>query len=76
MNHPTCRGTVIGLLVFCLAAPGLAADTLTLQQALVLGVANNYDLRIARLDVERAAAGVTGSNLKQIETGDHGAQLR
>jgi outer membrane protein TolC len=36
------------------------AETLSLQQALVLGMENNFDLRIVSLDVERAAAGVLG----------------
>ncbi len=36
------------------------AEPLSLRQALVFGIAENYDLRIARLDVERAEAGVLG----------------
>jgi len=47
------------LLVIFLATP-VAAETLTLRDALVLGLAENYDLRIASLAVERASAGVIG----------------
>ncbi|MDH3454288.1 MAG: TolC family protein [Desulfuromonadales bacterium] len=36
------------------------AETLSLQQALVLGMQHNFDLRIASLDVARADAGILG----------------
>lgn len=44
----------------CWHAPSAQAETLSLQQALVLGIAHNFDLRIASLDVVRADAGVMG----------------
>ena len=59
MNRKTCPFLLTLLLAITLAAPA-AAGTLTLREALVLGLAENYDLRIADLDVERAQAGVTG----------------
>ncbi len=36
------------------------AETLSLREVMVFGLANNYDLQIAELDVERADAGITG----------------
>ncbi len=36
------------------------AETLSLRQALVLGMEHNFDLRISSLDVERADAGILG----------------
>lgn len=47
------------LLITILAAPA-AAEMLTVRDALLLGMSENYDLKIASLDVERAEAGVTG----------------
>jgi len=75
MKNRTSRITVSVLLVLFLAAPSLAEETLSLQQALVLGVANNYDLRIARLDVERAAAGVTGEEGRFDVTAEFGVNM-
>lgn len=46
------------LLCACWQLPGAEAETLSLQQALVLGIEHNLDLRIARLEVERSEAGI------------------
>lgn len=51
-------------IIICLLLPACAlasfahAETLSLQQALALGLRYNYDLQISRLDVERADAGI------------------
>jgi len=47
------------LLAAALLAPPVGAETLSLREALVLGMSHNFDLQVASLDVERAAAGVT-----------------
>jgi len=44
----------------CWQASSAQAETLSLRQALVLGMEHNFDLQIARLDVDRADAGVLG----------------
>lgn len=49
------------ILLACWLTPGARAETLSLHQALVLGIAGNYDLRSAGLDVTRADAGVLGA---------------
>jgi outer membrane protein TolC len=50
---------IIGLLLpACALASFAHAETLSLQQALALGLRYNYDLQISRLDVERADAGI------------------
>jgi len=55
------RQLLIGLLLWgCWQAPLARAETLSLQQALVLGMQHNFDLRIASLDVARADAGILG----------------
>ena len=48
------------ILLACWPSPSVQAENLSLQQALVLGMQHNFDLRIASLDVERADAGVLG----------------
>ncbi len=40
------------------------AEVLTLRQALVLGLAHNFDLQIANLDVERSEAGILGEEAR------------
>jgi outer membrane protein TolC len=48
------------MLCACWQVSSAQAETLSLRQALVLGMAHNFDLQIAGLDVERADAGVLG----------------
>ena len=48
------------ILCACWQASTAQAETLSLRQALVLGIEHNFDLQIASLDVERADAGVLG----------------
>ena len=53
------RQTIIGLILLAFSSASYAqTETLSLQQALVLGMQNNFDLRISSLDVERADAGI------------------
>ena len=47
-------------LCFFWLVPMVCAESLSLREALVLGLAQNYDLQIASLNVERSDAGVTG----------------
>lgn len=55
------RGLLLGLILcLCWSVPEVKAETLSLQQAVTLAMQHNFDLRIASLDVERAAAGVVG----------------
>ena len=55
------RQILLGLILLALATPVYAQTaTLSLQQALVLGMQYNFDLRISSLDVERADAGIMG----------------
>lgn len=60
MNKTPMRTLVLGTCLVILTALPAPAQELSLRQALVLGLTSNYDLRIASLEVERAAAGVTG----------------
>lgn len=53
------RKILLILIIGICCTPFAHADTLSLRQALVLGLTENYDLQIAELDVERAQAGVT-----------------
>ncbi len=53
------RQIIIGLILLAFSSASFAqTETLSLQQALVLGMQNNFDLRISSLDVERADAGI------------------
>lgn len=55
------RQLLIGLVLWgCWQASFAGAETLSLQQALVLGMQHNFDLRVASLDVVRAEAGILG----------------
>jgi outer membrane protein TolC len=55
------RTAIIGLILCSYWFASTAqAGALTLQQALLLGMAHNFDLQIASLDVERAEAAVGG----------------
>ena len=42
----------------CCFVSAAQAETLTLRQALVLGMEHNFDLRVSSLDVQRADAGI------------------
>ncbi len=44
----------------CCFVSATQAETLTLRQALVLGMEHNFDLRVSSLDVQRADAGILG----------------
>lgn len=48
------------VLLVCWPVASSPAEILNLRQALVLGMEHNFDLRIADLDVARAAAGILG----------------
>lgn len=48
------------ILLTCWPAQSARSETLSLQQALVLGMEHNFDLRVASLDVVRADAGILG----------------
>ncbi len=48
------------MLCTCWQAPTVQAETLSLKQALTLGMQYNFDLRVTGLDVERADAGILG----------------
>jgi len=52
------RSVVVALLM--LMTHSVEAETLSLRSALVMGLQENFDLKIVRLDVEQAAAGVLG----------------
>ncbi len=53
------RQLIIGLILLTCATTSFAQTaTLSLQQALILGMQHNFDLRISSLDVERADAGI------------------
>jgi len=55
------RKIVIALILLTFSTMSFAeAETLSLQQALALGLQYNFDLQISRLDVERADAGIMG----------------
>lgn len=52
---------VVGLFLLVFTAASAAqAETFSLQQALVLGLEHNFDLKISSLDMERADAGIMG----------------
>jgi len=55
------RKIVIALILLAFSTTSFAeTETLSLQQALALGLQYNFDLQISRLDVERADAGIMG----------------
>jgi outer membrane protein TolC len=55
------RKIVIALILLGFSTTSFAGtETLSLQQALAMGLKYNFDLQIARLDVERADAGIMG----------------
>lgn len=55
------RQILLGLILCsCWHISIVQAETLSLHQALTLGMQQNFDMRIASLDVERAEAGVLG----------------
>ena len=53
------RSIVLLLLLFGVATPA-ASEPLTLRQALILGLENNFDLRVAKLNIPVANAAVAG----------------
>ncbi|MDH3961246.1 MAG: hypothetical protein OET55_08245, partial [Desulfuromonadales bacterium] len=55
------RKIVIALILLAFSTTSFAeTETLSLQQALALGLQYNFDLQISRLNVERADAGIMG----------------
>ena len=55
------RQIIIGFLLLAFSSASFAqTETLSLQQAMALGLQYNFDLQISRLDVERADAGIMG----------------
>lgn len=55
------RKSVIALILLAFSTTSFAeTETLSLQQALALGLQYNFDLQVSRLNVERADAGIMG----------------
>jgi outer membrane protein TolC len=52
--------TLFSMLLLACTLTSAQAETLSLREALIHGLNENYDLEIANLEVERAAAGIVG----------------
>ena len=57
---------VLTCMFFAIGISSAHAEVLSVRDALVIGLAENYDLQIANLDVERAEAGISGEEALKI----------